>query len=159
MQTKNTFRLIGIFVLIAIVAFSMTYMLKEVAFDHSTSLPQKRVSKEAGYHTNPIIDWKNKTMVRLGDFTTNTMGEDNKRRFLKTKISVKTDSHATSKEIVKSQIIIRDAVITVLGSRSFDQISSDKGKLELKERIGNDINKVLRNGKVEEVYFTEFIVQ
>jgi flagellar FliL protein len=157
---NKTIKLMGTLILIGIVASSMTYMLKEVSFDHSTSLPQKRVSKEPGYHTTPIIDWQDRTMVRLGDFTTNTVsGENNRHRFLKTKISVRTSSEATSDEIKRHHVIIRDAVIRTLGSRTFEQISSDKGKLELKATIGDDLNTILKEGEVNEVYFTEFIMQ
>lgn len=159
MNLKKISKMILFLIVIGIVAFSMSYLIKEVKIDHSKSLPQKRVSKGPGYHRVPIIDWKDRTMVHLGDFTTNTSMTDNKRKFVKTKITVKTSNEEVSEEIKLRNIIIRDAVIKALSSKRFDEIGTADGKLRLKETIEEDINKIVREGSVKEVYFTEFIVQ
>ncbi len=159
MNLKKLSKMILLFIIIGIVAFSMSYLIKEVKVDHSKSLPQKRVSKGPGYHRVPIIDWKDRTIVHLGDFTTNTSMTDNKRKFVKTKITVKTSNEEVGEEIKLRNVIIRDAVIKALSSKRFDEIGTADGKLRLKETIGESINKIITEGSVNEVYFTEFIVQ
>jgi len=159
MNKKKIFSLISLFLIIAIVAFSMTYMLKDVKVDYSKALPQKRVPKGPGYHRKPIIDFKDRTLVHLGDFTTNTIADNKAAKFLKTKISVRTSSEDVSEELQERNVVIRDAVIKVMSSNRFDQIATPQGKMKLKEKIIDDINKLIKEGKIKEVYFTEFIVQ
>lgn len=54
---------------------------------------------------------------------------------------------------------ILDAVATVFGSRTAEQISSVEGKEELKEALIEAINEHLHEEKVETIYFETLIVQ
>lgn len=159
MDNKRLFSLIAILLVIAIVASSMLYMMKDVKVDYSKALPQKRVTKGPGYHRDPIIDFKDRTLVHLGDFTTNTIKDDRAAKFLKTKITVRTSDEDASLELQRRNIIVRDAVIKVMSSNRFDQIATAQGKMKLKEGVASEINALLREGEVKEVFFTEFIVQ
>ncbi|MEA3372368.1 MAG: flagellar basal body-associated FliL family protein [Campylobacterota bacterium] len=137
----------------------MSYLIKEVKVDHSKSLPQKAVSKGPGYHRVPIIDWQDKKMVHLGDFTTNTTLTGGHRRFVKTKITVRTSNEDVSEELKLKNVLIRDSVIKAMSSKRFDEIGTAQGKLKLKEEIAKGINRIVKEGEINEVYFTEFIVQ
>ncbi len=159
MNKKKNLSLMSIFLAIAIVASSMVYMMKEVKVDYSKTLPQKRVPKGPGYHRKPIIDFKDRTLVHLGDFTTNTVADNKAKKFLKTKISVRTSDEDVSEELQVRNIIVRDAVIEVMSSNTFEEIASPQGKEKLKENLTRGINKIVTEGEIEEVYFTEFIVQ
>ncbi len=127
--------------------------------DFSENLSNKKLPKTPGYHREPIIEFKNRTMVHLGDFTTNIVKDGKSTKFLKTKVSVRTEHEDVSEEIKKRNVVIRDSVIKALSSKQFAEVATERGKLNLKEEVGETINNLLSEGKVEEVFFTEFIVQ
>ena len=54
---------------------------------------------------------------------------------------------------------IRDLLLTLLSSKTFDDVRTAEGKQQLREEIIARINQVLDRDAVKAVYFTEFIVQ
>jgi flagellar FliL protein len=54
---------------------------------------------------------------------------------------------------------IRDLVLTLLSSKTFDDVRTPEGKQQLREEIIARVNQVLERDVVKAVYFTEFIVQ
>lgn len=147
-----------------IVSVSLVYVLTQMEFenismDFSGNISNKKLPKTPGYHKEPIIEFKNRTMVHLGDFTTNIVRDGKSTVFLKTKVSLKTANEEVSEEIKRRNVVIRDTVIKALSSKQFEQVATERGKLKLKEEVGTTLNGMLGDGSVEEVFFTEFIVQ
>ena len=159
MNLKKASRTFFTTLLIAIVAGSAAYYIQTTKFDFSTTLPQKRISKTPGYHRVPIIDFKDRTMVALGDFTTNMAMNGNSGKFMKTKVNVRTTGEEVSEELIERNVLVRDAVIRTLSQKRFDDIASMAGKQRLKDQISEEINAIVTKGSIEEVYFTEFIIQ
>ncbi len=54
---------------------------------------------------------------------------------------------------------IRDLLLTLLSSKTFDEVRTAEGKQQLREEIIARVNQVLDRDIVKAVYFTEFIVQ
>lgn len=52
----------------------------------------------------------------------------------------------------------RDRIVRILNDKSFDDLETIQGKLFLKDRIVEEVNKVLSKGLVKDVYFTDFIM-
>ena len=52
---------------------------------------------------------------------------------------------------------IRDIVIIILSSKTYAQVSAKEGKDSLREEIRDKVNLFLTKGRIERVYFTEFI--
>ena len=65
--------------------------------------------------------------------------------------------------VAKHQMAIRSAILMEVGTYTEDEIYSSSGKQKMASNIRDRMNEVLENyenfGGVEEVYFTEFIVQ
>lgn len=53
----------------------------------------------------------------------------------------------------------RDSIIRLLNDKSFSDIETIQGKLFLKDKIVEEVNKVLHVGLVKDVYFTDFVVR
>lgn len=53
----------------------------------------------------------------------------------------------------------RDSIIRLLNDKSFSDVETIQGKLFLKDKIVEEVNKVLHVGLVKEVYFTDFVVR
>ncbi len=52
----------------------------------------------------------------------------------------------------------RDRIVRVLNEKSFDDLESIQGKLFLKDKIVEEVNKLLDKGLVKDVYFTDFVM-
>ena len=59
--------------------------------------------------------------------------------------------------IEKRKAQIRDIIIIILSSKTYDEVSTREGKDGLKSEIKDTLNAFLTKGKIVNVYFTEFI--
>jgi flagellar basal body-associated protein FliL len=139
--------------------FADDLKLNNLSMDFSKTISVKKLPKRPGYHTDPIIEFKNRRIVHLGDYTTNIVREGKATKFFKSKITVHTTGEEASEEIKRENILIRDAVIDALSSKRYEEIATQEGKLQLKDEVRDAINGRLRTGQVEEVFFTQFIIQ
>ena len=94
----------------------------------------------------------------LETFIVNLVGGRGKN-YLKAKIELELDSDKTVVEIDKYLPKIKDAILTMMSSKSNEEISSLEGKYQLRAEIISTLNQFLKTGKIKNVYFTDFIVQ
>jgi flagellar protein FliL len=97
-------------------------------------------------------------MYPLDTFTVNLLSESG-RRYLKCEINLELEGEELSPELDTKKPVFRDIIIRILSSKSLEEISTIKGKEKLKEQIVNELNMRLKDGKVKNVYFTDFVVQ
>ncbi len=81
------------------------------------------------------------------------------KKYLKTKLELELDNAAVVPEIDKRLPQFRDTVLTVLSSKTFDDIRQLEGKYQLRAEMMAMLNQFLNSGKITNIYFTEFIVQ
>ena len=81
------------------------------------------------------------------------------RRYLKVQIELELDNPTTIEEAKKHDSQIRDAIITLLTSKSYGDVDSPEGKVQLRQEIISRVNQFLRHGKAQNAYFTDFVVQ
>lgn len=60
-------------------------------------------------------------------------------------------------EIDKRKAQVRDIIIIILSSKKYEEVSNKEGIENLKNEIKDTINSFLTNGKISNVFFTEFI--
>ena len=97
-------------------------------------------------------------MFPLDTFTVNLLSESG-RRYLKVEMNLELSGEELGIELDNKTAVIRDIIIRLLSSKSLEEISTAKGKEKLKEQIVDQLNMRLRDGRVNNVYFTEFVVQ
>ena len=97
-------------------------------------------------------------MYPLDNFIVNLLS-DNGRRFLKTQINLEMDTEELTAELDAKIPVIRDVIIRVLTSKTLEEISTAKGKEKLKDALVNQINMRLKDGQINNLYFTEFVIQ
>ena len=95
--------------------------------------------------------------VELPPFIVNLAGEGG--RFIKIVVVLQVSSAAAKEELTNRAPQIKDSVISVLSSKTPDEVLTPEGKLELKLEIVKRINQSLTSGVVTEMFFTEFVVQ
>lgn len=81
------------------------------------------------------------------------------KRYLKVKIELELDSDKLLPEVEKRLPQLRDAILTMLSSKTYEDISDLSGKYQLRAEIIAMLNRFLKSGKINNVYFTEFVVQ
>lgn len=95
--------------------------------------------------------------VELPPFIVNLTGEGG--RYIKAVIVMQVSSAAAKEEMASRSPQIKDAVISVLSSKTPDEVLTPEGKLELKLELVKRINQSITSGVVTEMFFTEFVVQ
>jgi flagellar FliL protein len=83
--------------------------------------------------------------------------QDAKARYLKAAIALEMSSSAVVEEIDKTEIL--DFLTERLGRIKVDEIDNTAGRIKLKQELMDGLNKLLKSGTVEKLYFSEFIVQ
>ena len=54
---------------------------------------------------------------------------------------------------------VRDAVLMILPTKTYDDVSTTDGKITLRNQVMEKINSLMTKGRVTNIYFTEFVVQ
>jgi len=97
-------------------------------------------------------------MYDLGSFLVN-LADKNANTYAKVSITLELSNQKVEQEVVKRLPIIKDAVINLLSSKTYDEIRTPEGKEELRLELIKRINAILVTGGVQNIYFTQFIVQ
>ncbi|AII14864.1 flagellar basal body-associated protein [Campylobacter iguaniorum] len=97
-------------------------------------------------------------MYPMEPFLVNLLSESGSR-FLKTTLNLELSEETLTPEIDKKKPLIRDIIIRTLSSKTYEDVSTIKGKERLKDEVVTKINETLRDGYIKNVYFTDFIVQ
>ncbi|MCP4716317.1 MAG: flagellar basal body protein FliL [Deltaproteobacteria bacterium] len=97
-------------------------------------------------------------IVKLESFVVNLSGSGG-RNYLKIDISLELSSEAVEEEINNRMPQVKDAVLMLLSTRTYDDIKSSQGKLVLKEELLMRLNTYLQAGVIKNIYFTSFVVQ
>ena len=94
----------------------------------------------------------------LDQFVVNLLSE-NGSRFLKTKIDLEQSDELLTAELDKKKALLRDIIIRTLSSKTYEEVSTAKGKDRLKDEIVGKLNEVLNDGYIKNIFFTDFVVQ
>lgn len=94
----------------------------------------------------------------LDTFTVN-LKSDSGRRFLKTTISLELEGDELSLELDARSAVLRDRIIRILSSKTLEEVSSKKGKNKLSMQIMDTLNSMISDGRIQGIYFTEFVIQ
>jgi flagellar FliL protein len=97
-------------------------------------------------------------LVALDPFVAN-LAEPLGKRYLRTAFELEVSSPTTGDELRKKTPQIRDGILLILTSKSFEDIRTTSGKGALREEIVTQLNTLLTTGKVRQIYFKEFVVQ
>ncbi|MBD3798357.1 flagellar basal body-associated protein FliL [Sulfuricurvum sp.] len=156
--------IIGVLVLILIIGAVIAFLLigNEEPAASSVAPAQQEASATSEDGENSVQRDSSLTevglMYPLDGFTVNLLSESGKR-YLKVEMNLEIEGEELSPELDQKKPVFRDIIIRILSSKSLEEISTIKGKEKLKEQIVGDLNTRLKDGKVKNVYFTDFVVQ
>ena len=151
--------LILIIVIGGIIAFMMTGNEGgQAQMQQNPATPQERTMQRSSQGVPESSLAEIGPMFPLDTFTVNLLSESG-RRYLKVEMNLELSGEELGKELDNKTAVIRDIIIRLLSSKSLEEISTAKGKEKLKEQIVDQLNMRLRDGHINNVYFTEFVVQ
>lgn len=82
------------------------------------------------------------------------------RRYLKAKINLEAKDGDVKKKIESMSVQIKDRLISILSSKTLEDIEGLEGQESLRREVKDVVDVVLKmEGGVLQVYFTEFVVQ
>lgn len=97
--------------------------------------------------------------VPLGEEIIVNLAGSRGRRYLKINAVFEVDSEKTVEEIGLRNPQIRDLIIGILRQMTVEKISEKEGIEQVRSEIITGINNRLSEGKVTNIYFTDFVVQ
>lgn len=151
--------LIGLLVInMLVVAFVGFMIFKSRKTEEAKPGIDKVIEGEA--HTQATEDVKTNEeigkVIPLETFIVNLAGSKG-RKVLKVNMELEIKGAEVVQEIENRKAQIRDFIIIILSSKSYEEVSAREGKDALRNEIKDNINSFLSNGKIINVYFTEFI--
>lgn len=96
--------------------------------------------------------------LKLDPFIVNLKGNGMKR-YLKTTIAIEVGHNDVKKELEMLAPKLRDSILFVLTSKSYNDLFSNEGKIALKHELIAHINRILKTGTIKAIYITDFIIQ
>lgn len=97
-------------------------------------------------------------MVSLPPFVVN-LADPAGRRFLKIGMDLEMADEKSVEELKQSLPKVKDTLLLLLSSKTYESLSSMEDKLLLKKDIEERLSQIIGPSKVSSVYFTEFVIQ
>lgn len=149
--------IVSLLVIILIVGGVVAYMLLSGDDSSAPPKPQSSSQSERGGGSSSD-DLKVGAMFPLEPFTVNLLSESG-RRYLKVELNLEMSNSNLQAELNKKMPVVRDSVIGVLSAKTVEEISTRRGKENLKDEIIEQVNKRLEDGYISRVYFMMFVIQ
>jgi flagellar FliL protein len=102
-----------------------------------------------------------KSVMNLESFLVNLADMDS-ARFVKVTFRLGLDDVKAGEEYANDQVVLaatRDKIITLLSTKSAEDLLTVQGKERLRKEIREQVNAILPKGKITEVFIMEFMVQ
>ena len=80
-------------------------------------------------------------------------------RYLRVTMDLELNNEVLSDELDQRLPQVRDSILTILPTKRFEDINSAEGKTALRNEILETLNGFLIHGRINKIYFKEFVVQ
>lgn len=97
-------------------------------------------------------------MYPMDQFIVNLYSESGSR-YLKTSINFELAGEELAMELDTKKPLIRDIVIKALSAKTYEEVSTIKGKENLKDEIVLNVNEIISDGQIKNLFFTDFVIQ
>ena len=94
----------------------------------------------------------------LQGIVVNPAGTDG-QRYLLVNAGFEMKDPATVEELGTREIVVRDAIVSILSRMTVPELSDVGRRGVLKEEIREAVNETLREGEVTRFYFTQYVLQ
>lgn len=165
---KKSGKLKAIFIFMLLVGFlgqsaflGWVYIYKNRQTGEQKTESSEKPGDEQGKHgkVNPNV----KGALPLEPFLVN-LADASSTRYIRTtiKLGLNWDQEAIATKVLKNDVAIatiRNEILVVLSAKKSDDLLTSEGKQNLRKEISERLNKLSLGFKIEEVFFTDFIIQ
>jgi flagellar FliL protein len=157
--------LILIILIGAVVAILLLGDDEEEATQTTPQAKERSVSKDRKSSPRSSNDYEDtRSLAEIGilyplDTFTVNLKSDAGRRYLKVTMSLELEGEELSIELDAKSAVLRDRIIRILTSKTLEEISSKKGKAKVTMQLLDTLNAMIVDGKINGIYFTEFVIQ
>ena len=97
-------------------------------------------------------------MIPIDEFVVNIISADTPH-YVKASLTLELNSPDAQEEVEQRMPQIRDAILLLIGNKTYEELQDLQGKRQLKAELSSRINSFLKTGSVKAIYFTNFVVQ
>ncbi len=144
---KKRILIVGLALVVLLGAGSFFFLFPRLKGGKAATAPQKASAVEKPGHLYPLEPF----LVNLADAEAS--------RYLKIRMELEGSETKPDEEYEKKLPQIRDALLSVLSSKTYQEVLDSEGKRKLKDEVLSKVNPLLTHFKFKKVYFTEFVVQ
>ncbi len=145
--SKRVLLIGGLVFLVLLGAGSFFFLSPRLKGGKSPTGPQKSAAAEKAGH-----------LYALEPFLVN-LADSEASRYLKIRMELESSEAKPHEEYEKKLPQIRDALLSLLASKTYQEVLDSEGKRKLKDEVLGRLNPLLSHFKLKKVYFTEFVVQ
>jgi len=143
--------------LIAVYFITANILLKRMQTNNSSAILQP-VENIAGEKQNAKQNDFGKFVYMVDDMIVNPANTDGKKLLLSS-LGFDVASDQDQKELKSKDVILKDAVISVLSSKEMEKLGSMIYRDTLRTEIIKRLNKIMPNVKINTIYFSKYILQ
>lgn len=155
---KKLIMLVALVLILALAGGGGYYFLVLKPKKEEMARKHEEESKAAALIKPPPEEANIGPMVEIKEFVVNIISED-APHYVKASLSLELDKDGTMEEVNKRMPQIRDAILLLIGNKTFEELQDIQGKNQVKAEIKSKINSFLKSGKVNNIYLTDFVVQ
>jgi len=154
MSNKILIILIGVFLLVVVAMGGGFFMMWNKMSSMTT---QNSEDVENGTEVEEVVETMGPTK-RLETFIVN-LADKGGTRYLRVSMDLELENEETGKVVDKRLPKIRDAILTILPTKKYEDIGTVEGKSVLRNEMLTKLNELMEPEKIKNIYFTEFVVQ
>jgi len=158
MSNKLVIIMMGLLVLLLVAIGGGLFMMwsKVSALDQVVNPPRQEESQEAIKEESE--EPKIGPVFPLDSFIAN-LADPGGNRFLRATMELELENDDLTKEMEKRLPQIRDCILLILPTRTYQDIQTVEGKIALRTEIIAKLNVLLKKEAITNIYFTEFVTQ
>lgn len=112
-------------------------------------------SKAGTGYSEPTIDEILVASIDVPEITTNLAD----KRYVKIQFKIQTNSEEAGKELAKRDFQVKNLIIQELSEMTQEDLKGKPGKLGLQQTLKTQINELMQDGEIKQVYITSYIIQ
>ena len=155
MSNKILIILIGVFLLVVIAMGGGFFMMWNKMSSMNVAKNEKvesesEVGEEVSKEMGPT--------KKLETFIVN-LADQGGTRYLRISMDLELETKEAAQVVDKRLPKIRDAILTILPTKKYEDIGTVEGKIALRNEMLTKLNELMEPEKIKNIYFTEFVVQ
>jgi flagellar protein FliL len=105
--------------------------------------------------TEPTIDEIVLASVDVPEITTNLSDGS----FVRLQLKIQTDSEEAAEELTKRDFQTKNIIIQELSEMTEENLEGKEGKINFQNTVKSQLNELMQDGEVQQVYITSYIIQ